>query len=117
MPQIILIDGRSLHSGSLRKLLVSCGYDVTIVPMQDINWSENPCSLYIGCISNLDENIIECIQRIKAKCNTPIIIVGQETNQSDVVATLDAGANDFVSIPYSREVLKARIRVQLRDSK
>jgi DNA-binding response OmpR family regulator len=45
----------------------------------------------------------------------PIIIVTGRDADIDVVVGLDAGANDYVSKPFSTGVLLARVRAQLRD--
>jgi putative two-component system response regulator len=44
----------------------------------------------------------------------PILIVTGRTSSQDVVAGLDAGADDFVRKPYDRDELLARIRSALR---
>jgi len=37
------------------------------------------------------------------------------TQPENIVAGLDAGANDYISKPFDLKVLEARVRVQLRD--
>jgi len=45
----------------------------------------------------------------------PIIMLTGATAESDTVAGLDAGANDYVAKPFRLGELMARIRVQLRQ--
>lgn len=44
----------------------------------------------------------------------PIIMVTALTQPDDIVAGLDAGADDYVTKPFDLSVLQARVRVQLR---
>ena len=54
-------------------------------------------------------------RRIREKSSSlPIIMLTAKSSESDVVEGLDAGANDYVSKPFSPRVLMARIRAQLR---
>lgn len=46
--------------------------------------------------------------------DVPVIMLTAHSDESDEVACLEAGANDFVTKPASRSALLARIRTQLR---
>ena len=46
----------------------------------------------------------------------PIVIVTARDSEIDIVVGLDAGANDYVTKPFSMNVLLARIRAHLRTS-
>ncbi len=62
---------------------------------------------------------IEVCRRIRsnpATSGTPIIMITAKGDERDVVAGLDAGANDYVVKPFSKEVLLARIRAALRHA-
>ncbi len=57
----------------------------------------------------------EVCRKIREKNNTvPIIMLTARSSESDVVSGLDAGADDYVTKPFSPRVLMARIRAQLR---
>ena len=43
-----------------------------------------------------------------------IVMLTARGSERDIVAGLDAGANDYVTKPFSKEVLLARIRAALR---
>lgn len=45
---------------------------------------------------------------------TPVIMVTALTQPDNIVAGLDAGADDYITKPFDLEVFQARIRVQLR---
>ena len=53
-------------------------------------------------------------RRIRARQQTPIIIITSRAQSADVVAGLELGADDYVVKPFNLDVLTARIRAQLR---
>lgn len=57
---------------------------------------------------------LEVLNRIRSFSNTPVIVLTARHTQSDKVALLDAGADDYVTKPFDTEELLARIRVALR---
>lgn len=48
--------------------------------------------------------------------NIPIIMLTALTQPENIVAGLDAGADDYITKPFDLNVLQARVRVQLRTS-
>ncbi len=61
---------------------------------------------------------IELCRRVRADeslTTTPIIMLTARCDDFDIVAGLDAGANDYVTKPFSRDVLLARMRAALRN--
>ncbi len=58
---------------------------------------------------------IEVTRRLRAHSDVPIIIVSARRHESDKIAGLDAGANDYVTKPFSPAELLARVRVQVRE--
>ena len=61
-----------------------------------------------------DTDGIEVIQKIRAWSNMPIIVVSARSEDTDKVAALDAGADDYLTKPFSVDELLARLRVALR---
>ena len=57
---------------------------------------------------------IDVIGRIRAICQSPIIIVSARHLDHDKVYALDSGADDYIAKPFSVPELLARIRVALR---
>ena len=55
--------------------------------------------------------VIKSDENIK---NTPIIILSALGQEEDIVSGLEAGADDYVSKPFSLDVLNARIKTVLR---
>ena len=61
-----------------------------------------------------DTDGIEVIKKIRAWSNMPIIVVSARSEDTDKVAALDAGADDYLTKPFSVDELLARLRVALR---
>ena len=59
----------------------------------------------------------ECCRAIRRQSAVPIIIVTARTDTHDVVAGLEAGADDYVTKPFVAKELGARIRALLRRAR
>ena len=57
---------------------------------------------------------IEVIHKIRTWSNMPIIVISARTEDSDKIGALDAGADDYLTKPFSVDELLARLRVTQR---
>ncbi len=57
---------------------------------------------------------VEITRQIRAEAETPIIMLTALTETPDVVAGLEAGADDYVTKPFKPRELLARVRAQAR---
>jgi len=57
---------------------------------------------------------IELCHQIRSTSTTPIIVLSVRDQEAVKVAALDAGADDYVTKPFSIQELQARVRSQLR---
>lgn len=57
---------------------------------------------------------IEVIKKIRTWSETPIIVISARSEDNDKIEALDAGADDYLTKPFSVEELLARIRVTTR---
>lgn len=61
-----------------------------------------------------DMDGIEVIHKLRSFSNVAIIVISARHDDHDKVEALDAGADDYLSKPFSIDELLARIRVSLR---
>ena len=61
-----------------------------------------------------DMDGVEIIKNIRSWSNMPIIVISARSEDSDKIEALDAGADDYLTKPFSVEELLARIRVTQR---
>jgi two-component system KDP operon response regulator KdpE len=57
---------------------------------------------------------LEVCQRIRALTDAPIVILTARHGEADTVALLNAGADDYITKPFSTQELAARVTAQLR---
>ncbi len=57
---------------------------------------------------------VEIIKRIREWSNMPIIVISARSEDEDKIEALDAGADDYLTKPFSVEELLARLRVMQR---
>ena len=61
-----------------------------------------------------DMDGVEVIRHIRSWSNVPIIVISARSEDTDKIDALDAGADDYLTKPFSVEELLARIRVTQR---
>lgn len=61
-----------------------------------------------------DMDGVDIIKKIRTWSNIPIIVVSARSEDRDKIDALDAGADDYLTKPFSVEELLARLRVSLR---
>lgn len=61
-----------------------------------------------------DMDGVEIIKTIRSWSNMPIIVVSARSEDSDKIGALDAGADDYLTKPFSVEELLARLRTTQR---
>ena len=64
-----------------------------------------------------DMDGIEIIKKVRSWSNMPIIVVSARSEDKDKIEALDAGADDYLTKPFSIEELLSRLRVTLRRLK
>ena len=57
---------------------------------------------------------VEVIRRIRGWSNVPIIVISARSEDNDKIDALDAGADDYLTKPFSVQELLARLRVTQR---
>ena len=59
----------------------------------------------------------EVLRMVRAVSDVPVLVATARDDEAEVVATLDAGADDYVVKPFSGHQLDARIRAVLRRAR
>lgn len=57
---------------------------------------------------------VEVIRKVRSWSTTPIIVISARSEETDKIEALDAGADDYLTKPFSVEELLARLRVTFR---
>ena len=61
-----------------------------------------------------DMDGVEIIETVRKWSNVPIIVISARSEDTDKITALDAGADDYLTKPFSVEELLARLRVTKR---
>ena len=61
-------------------------------------------------------SICKQVKNTPQTANIPIIILSAKSRENDIVEGLEAGANDYITKPFSNKILLARIKSQLRNT-
>lgn len=75
--------------------------------------SHNPDVVFLD-LGLPDMDGMEVIRRIRSWSNMPIIVISARSEDEDKIEALDAGADDYLTKPFSVEELLARLRVTIR---
>jgi two-component system KDP operon response regulator KdpE len=118
-PLILLVDdetpvhrflGASLPAHGFRLLGAQTGKDGLA---RAADYSPDVVLLDLG-LPDMDG--LEVTRRIREWSNMPIIVLSARGQEKDKIAALDAGADDYLTKPFSTGELLARIRVALRHA-
>jgi two-component system, OmpR family, KDP operon response regulator KdpE len=114
---ILVVDDESQITRVLRTTLSGHGYTVRTAGDGDEalevmrEWSPD---LVITDLSMPNMSGLELCRRIRAKSQLPIIILSVRGEDKMKVEALDAGADDYITKPFSMNELLARVRAGLR---
>lgn len=61
-----------------------------------------------------DGDGFDCCRRIREFSNVPVVMVSSLTDTANIVRGLDTGADDYVTKPFDRDELLARVRAAAR---
>ncbi len=75
--------------------------------------SHNPDAMLLD-LGLPDIDGVEVIRRVRSWSNLPIIVISARSEDADKIEALDAGADDYLTKPFSVDELLARLRVTQR---
>ena len=114
---ILAVDDEPQITRVLRTALTAHGYDVRVAQdgesalevMKD--WRAD---LVVTDLAMPNIDGVELCRRIRQKSEIPIIVLSVRDQEKTKIEALDAGADDYVTKPFSVDELMARIRANLR---
>ena len=115
--RVLIIEDDDRMARALRVNLSARGYDVVIA--QDgasglAQLAQNPVELVILDLGLPDIDGIDVVLGIRAWSSVPVLVLSARDGDADKVHALDAGADDYLTKPFSMEELLARLRVMVR---
>ena len=115
--KILVVDDEPTITRALRASFLANGYDVRTAHdgIAGLNVLEDwRPDLVITDLAMPDMDGIELCRRVRAASNLPIILLSVQENVESKIRALDAGADDYVTKPFSIDELLARVRTALR---
>ena len=111
---ILIIEDEIKTANFITMALKAQGYKVTSA-------QSGKAGILSFCTANPDVIILnlglpdidgmEVIEEIRKVSGIPIAVLSSRSSESDIITALDAGANDYITKPFSMGELLARIRV------
>jgi two-component system, OmpR family, KDP operon response regulator KdpE len=117
MHQILVVEDEAGIRQVVRVLLEAENYRVVeaaTAERAEIEARSHKPDLLIVDLGLPDGDGLEVIRRLRAWSPVPVIVLSARTLESQKIAALDAGADDYVSKPFSAGELLARVRAGLR---
>src|SRR5579883_2812061 len=117
MHQVLVIEDEPAIRNVLKVLLEAERYRVieadTALRAEIETRSHKPDLLLID-LGLPDGDGLTVIRRVRAWSPVPIVVLSARTMEEQKIAALDAGADDYVTKPFSAPELLARVRAALR---
>jgi two-component system KDP operon response regulator KdpE len=116
-PHILVVDDEPQITRVLRTALVAQGYEIRVANDGEMaleimkDWSPH---LIITDLSMPGVNGVELCRRIRAVSQLPILVLSVRDQERQKIEALDAGADDYITKPFSMNELLARVRANLR---
>jgi two-component system KDP operon response regulator KdpE len=115
--RILVIDDESQITRVLRAALAAQGYDVRTAydPEEGLRlYRDWPPDLVITDLMMPVLSGVEVCRIIRSRGATPVLVLSVREHERSKVEALDAGADDYVTKPFSIQELLARVRAHLR---
>ncbi|MBX3056730.1 MAG: response regulator [Anaerolineae bacterium] len=119
MTKVLIVDDENAIRRFLRTALHAHGYEIVEAAsgeeaiLQAVNTQPDLIILDLGLPGI---NGLEVTKRLREWSQTPILILSVQDQDADKIAALDAGADDYLTKPFSVGELTARLRVALRHA-
>ena len=117
MHQVLIIEDEPGIRAVLRVLLEAQGYrcvEADTALRAEIEARSHKPDLLLIDLGLPDADGLKVIRRVRAWSQVPIVVLSARAQEEQKVAALDAGADDYVTKPFSTPELLARLRAALR---
>jgi two-component system KDP operon response regulator KdpE len=117
MTTILVVEDTPAIGRALRAALEARGYDVVVALTGETGIDAAAVSDPAAIILDLglpDMDGVDVCRRIRGWSDVPIIVLTVDDTEHSKVESLDVGADDYVTKPFSTPELLARLRVVLR---
>ncbi len=120
MTTVLIVEDDARIREALRRSLAELGYDVRTAAAGLSGLSlivdEHPDVVLLD-LGLPDIDGVDLLRMVRAVSSVPVVVVTARDGETDVIRTLDAGADDYIVKPFSTRQLEARIRAVLRRTK
>ena len=113
---MIVEDDRKLNDGIVLALRENCNAFLqcrTLAEARNLLTQEEIAFVLLD-VNLPDGNGIDFVREVRAYSPVPILLITVNNMELDIVTGLEAGANDYITKPFSLMVLRARVAVWLR---
>jgi two-component system, OmpR family, KDP operon response regulator KdpE len=117
MHQLLVIEDDPGIRDVLRALLSAANYRIVEAETAvrgEVEARAHKPDLLIVDLGLPDRDGIELVRRVRDWSPVPIIVLSARTSETQKIAALDAGADDYVTKPFAAAELLARVRAALR---
>ena len=117
MSRILIVEDEFSISNFMKMVLEGDGYTVEVATCAAQARAALDRAEYRVLLLDLglpDADGLELLRELRQRYALPVIVVSARTEESEKVAALDCGADDYITKPFGSPELLARIRAALR---
>ncbi|HTT86650.1 MAG TPA: response regulator transcription factor, partial [Acidimicrobiales bacterium] len=118
--RLLVVEDDERIRASMRLALEDEGYEVDEASSGEealVRFADQPADVVLIDLMLPGIDGFECCRHLRRTSAVPIVMVTARTDTHDVVAGLEAGADDYVTKPFVAKELAARIRALLRRAR
>ena len=115
--KVLIVEDEQNIKNFMSTILAANGFDTLMAgsAKEALSMISSHCpDLIILDLGLPDMDGMEVLKQVRAWSSVPVIVVSARTEESEKVAALDSGADDYITKPFGSPELLARIRAALR---